>query len=287
MATTISTIRPGSARVEPLPEYQSEEALSFLGERPLHTVIMAGLLREHGPTVPSPQGTFYGCREHRGRLEGVALIGRATMFEARTEAALASFAGLARQDSSVRMIMGEESELKRFLSHYVDDNKSPRLACSELFYQFVRGAGEDAEGIAGLRQATSDHLDKIVKAHAEMCEEESGQNPLETDPEGFRLRCAARVKQGRVWALIENGELIFKADIITETPEAAYLEGVWVSPGRRQEGYGRRCWAQLSRTLLSRVPSLCGFANVRNSAALSFYERVGGALLGRYDKVYL
>lgn len=285
MPTT--TTETESAQTEPLDAARRNEALAFLGERPLHTVIMAGLLRQDGPTVPAPAGDFYACRGRRERLEGVALMGRATMFEARTEAALAAFAGLAREDPSVRMIMGEELELKRFLSHYAVGNKSPRLACSELFYQFARGTGEDAESIAGLRQATSDHLDEIVHAHAEMCEAETGQNPLDTDPEGFRRRCAARVERGKVWALIEDGELIFKAEVVTETPEAAYLEGVWVSPRRRQEGYGRRCWAQLSRVLLERVPSLCGFVNARNTAAHSFYESVGGALLGRYDKVYL
>lgn len=69
---------------ETLRTNEQAEALAFLAVRPLHTVIMAGLLRQHGPAVLTPAGEFYACRDSRGRLDGLALIGRATMFEART-----------------------------------------------------------------------------------------------------------------------------------------------------------------------------------------------------------
>ncbi|HEX8459437.1 MAG TPA: GNAT family N-acetyltransferase [Pyrinomonadaceae bacterium] len=287
MSATSHILTTRRAAAELLPEDESEEALTFLSERPLHTVIMAGLMREHGLSVPAPRGRFYGCRERRlGQLEGVALIGRATLFEARTPNALVAFAELARESPSVRMIVGEELELNQFLSHYDADGQKPRRFRQELFYQFTR-KDTDAEGIAGLRQATLEHLDKVVSAHAEMVAEETGMNPLDVDPEGFRERCAARVAKGKVWTLIEQGKLIFKADVITETPQAAYVEGVWVSPEHRHEGYGRRCWTQLSRSLLDRLPSFCGFVNIENSVAHAFYERMGGTLLGTYRKVYL
>lgn len=282
----LSTNRSGSARIEPLPENSSEEALSFLSERPLHTVIMAGLLREHGPSVPTPQGTFYSYRDPFGRLEGVALVGHATLFEARTRAALGAFAELARETPSVRMIMGEEEEMKEFWNHYSLKGQQPRLFCRELFYEFTKNKGVGAIG-GGLRQATLDDLDQIVSAHAEMVLAETGVNPLDTDPIGFRQRCALRVGKGRVWALIEKGELIFKAEVVTETPEAGYLEGVWVRPDCRREGYGRRCWKELTRALFNRLPSLCGFVNASNPVAHAFYDRVGGNLLGKYGKVYL
>ncbi|HEX8161483.1 MAG TPA: GNAT family N-acetyltransferase [Pyrinomonadaceae bacterium] len=287
MTATATTGRASSAQVGPLTDEYRDGALAFLGGRPVHTVILAGLLREYGTHVAAPQGTFYGCRDGQGRLEGVALIGRATMFEAHTGAALAAFAELARASPSVRMIMGEEAALQQFLSHYASGRTMPRLFCHELFYQFTRNDGADDEGVAGLQQATLDHLEQVVSAHAEMVAAETGLNPLDTDPAGFRQRCASRVARGKVWALIEKGELIFKADVMSETPEAAYLEGVWVSPTRRHEGYGRRCWAQLGRTLLDRSHSFCGFVNAGNFAAHSFYERVGGTMIGRYDKVYL
>lgn len=275
-----------TARVVPLPENQCEEALAFLGERPLHTVVMAGLMRQHGPSVPWPLGRFYACRDRLGALEGVALVGRATMFEARTRRALSAFADEARRCPSVRMITGEAGDLGAFWSHYSPRGRKARRLCREFFYEFSQPA-EGGAGVDGLRQATLDDLEQIVEAHARMFHEESGVNPLADDAEGFRRRCAVRVERGKVWALIENGELIFKADVVTETPQATYIEGVWVSPAHRLKGYGRRCWAALSHSLLDRAPSFCGFVNAENPVARRFYERVGGVLCGDYNKVYL
>ncbi|HZG54309.1 MAG TPA: GNAT family N-acetyltransferase [Pyrinomonadaceae bacterium] len=117
--------------------------------------------------------------------------------------------------------------------------------------------------------------------------EESGVDPLVDDAGGFRHRCARRVERGKVWTLIERGEMIFKADVLTETPEATYIEGVWVNPSHRSKGYGRNCWASLSRALLNRAPAFCWFVNAQIKAARSFYERVGGVSFGDYDKVYI
>jgi GNAT superfamily N-acetyltransferase len=273
-------------QIEPLPIGHREEALAFLAQRPLHTVIMAGLLREYGPSIPAPRGTFYTCRDGRGRLDGIALLGQATMFEARSQTSLAGFAALAKNISSVRMIMGEQKTLDEFLSHYSFGSRSPRLFCQELFYKFTQKNACHV-GVPQLRKATLNDLEQVVSAHAEMVEEESGVNPMARDAEGFRQRCALRVAQGRVWALIEDGTLIFKADVITETPDTAYLEGVWVSPQRRGEGYGIRCWAELSRALLKKLPSFCGFVNTTNATAHHFYKRVGGVLFAQYGKVYL
>jgi len=283
MAVTAALTTPDSVLAEPLTD--ADEALTFLGERPLHTVVMAGLMRQYGPDVPWPRGHFYTYRGRRGRLEGVALVGRATMFEARTRAALSAFAGRARLCPSVRMIMGEAGDLELFWRHYAPGGRKPRLVCREFFYEFSRPT--EGDGVDGLRQATLDDLDQIVEAHARLFFEESGVDPRAEDAEGFRRRCASRVEAGKVWALIEGGELIFKADVVTETPEATYIEGVWVNPAHRLKGYGRRCWGALSRALLDRAPAFCGLVNAENSAAQNFYRRVGGVLFGDYDKVYL
>lgn len=286
MAVTAATDTPRPAPAEPLTDAHSDEALAFLGERPLHTVIMAGLMRQYGAHVPWPQGRFYAYRDPRGRLEGVALVGRATMFEARTRSAISAFAAQARLCPSVRMIMGEADDLKSFWSQYAACEQAPRMHCHEFFYGFSHPFS-GAEGVGGLRQATPRDLEQIVEAHARMFLEESGVDPRAEDAEGFRRRCALRIEQGKVWTLIEDGDLIFKADVITETPEAAYIEGVWVSPSHRLKGYGRRCWAALSRALLDRAPAFCGFVNAENSAARHFYKKVGGVLFGDYEKVYL
>ena len=96
---------------------------------------------------------------------------------------------------------------------------------------------------------------------------ECGVNPLTTDPEGFRARCLRRIERGRIWVLVEGGKLLFKADIMAETPEAIYIEGVYVNRRHRQRGHGRRCLLELGQLLLSRSHSVCLLVNERNLAA--------------------
>ena len=67
MTATAHTAKATPTRIAPLTEGHAEEALAFLGERPLHTVIMAGLLRQHGTVVSSPAGSFYACRDLSGQ----------------------------------------------------------------------------------------------------------------------------------------------------------------------------------------------------------------------------
>ena len=121
----------------------------------------------------------------------------------------------------------------------------------------------------------------------QMAFEESGVNPMESDPEGFRRRCLRRIEQGRVWVWVEEGRLIFKADIISDTPEVIYVEGIWVAPGERGRGYGLRCLSQLSRDLLNRAGAVTLLVNEKAPGAITLYRRAGYKLCSYYDTIYL
>jgi len=120
-----------------------------------------------------------------------------------------------------------------------------------------------------------------------MAFEESGVNPLFVDPEGFYRRCARRIEQKRVWVNVENGELIFKADVISDTPEVVYLEGVYVSPYQRGKGLGARCIRQLTNQLLTTTASVCLLVNQKNAAAHACYQNAGFTLRALYDTLSL
>jgi predicted GNAT family acetyltransferase len=90
-----------------------------------------------------------------------------------------------------------------------------------------------------------------------------------------------------VWVWAERGRLVFKADVMSETPEAAYLEGVYVRPEERGKGYGRRCLSQLSRALLARSESVCLVVNEQNKDAQEFFFKSGFKLRGLYDSIFL
>lgn len=290
---------PGSAResrpessaqsegltVGPLGREDQAEVLAFLGQRPIHTVIMAGLILDNGMVSPLNRGNFFGCRDQAGELQGVALIGHITMIETSAEAALKLFAGLAQGFPRANVIIGESARVGRFWKFWALSGQPMRLACRELLFE--QSWPVDVNEPVSLRKATLCDIGQIMPIHAQMAFEESAVNPLEKDPIGFRERVAQRIQLGRVWTCSEQGQLICKADVVSVTPAQVYLEGVYVSPSYRGQGYGARFVSQLSRTLLATAKSISVLVNEKNRAAQSFYQKIGYQFRGYYDTIYL
>jgi uncharacterized protein len=275
----------GQLQVTLLGEEHLAEVLEFLSERPIHTVTMAGFIRDNGMVSEHHRGSFYGCRKDGGQLEGVALIGHATLLETRTDRALAALAHKAQAQTSTHMIMGEQERIAEFWSYYADEGQEMRLACRELLFE-LQPPIEVHKEMVELRSATAADLELIIPPQAQMAFEESGINPLEVDPEGFRRRCLRRIERGRTWVLVEQGKLLFKAEIVSDTPEVNYLEGIHVAPDERGKGHGRKCLSQLTRTLFLRTRSVCILVNERNTAAHAFYRRAGFKFRGVYDTIF-
>ncbi len=272
--------------VSELTESETSEVVGFLAERPIHTVIMMGLIRDNGLVSENNRGIFYGCRNSKGRLEGVALIGHATLIETRTRGAIQEFALTAQIHNHLHMFMAEQEKAETFWNAYADDGQPMRRVCRELLFELkssieVPGKAED------LRLATLDDLHLIAPVHAAMAEDESGINPLKTDREGFLARCSRRISQNRVWVVVKDNQLVFKADIQAETSELIYLEGVYVNPAERGTGLARRCLNTLCADLLTRTRSICALVNEENEKAQAFYRMCGFKCVSSYDTIFL
>lgn len=270
----------------PLTKGQEAEALDFLAAQPVHNVYMAGFIRDNGLVSPLNRGTFYACRDGAGRLDGVALIGHVTQLDVPTSRAMKAFASVAQTCPLVHVVMGERETVQDFWCHYSRGGQEMRVACRELLLEQKLPIAA-SEAVAGLRPATAADLPLILRVQAAMAVAECGVNPLTTDAEGFRARCARRIERGRIWVLVESGTLLFKADIMAETAEAIYLEGVYVNRRCRQRGHGRRCLLTLAQILLSRSDTICLLVNERNVVAQRFYYSVGYELRSLYDTIYL
>ena len=278
--------KTGTVMVNQLEPEHEAEVLAFLDERPVHTFGMVGFIKANGLVSPDNRGTFYACRDDEGRLQGVALIGRHILFETRTDAAIEAFARLAKGFENAHMVLGEQEHVQAFWSYYAEGGQAPRRFCRELLLE-QRGPVEAQEAVPGLRLATMNDLDLVVPAHAQSAFDESGIDPLQVDPEGFRQRCERRIERGQTWVWIEDGRLIFKAEVITDTAPVTYLEGVWVAPQERGKGNGSRCVSQLGRNLLMRSSSVCLLVNEKAEGARALYEGVGYKFISYYDTIFL
>jgi uncharacterized protein len=254
--------------------------------RPLHTVFMAGLIRDNGLLSPQNRGSFYGSRNRLGQLEGVALIGHATMVEAHTENSLIALARVARNCQSAHLIRGERKSINTFWQYYSDAGREPRQICRELLFE-LKEAPASHDDIPDFRPATANDLEKVLAVNSSMAFEEGGTSPLQRDPSGFRNRTVRRIEKQRVWLLIEDNRLIFKADVVSETPEVAYLEGIYVHPEERGKGHGSRCLNKLCSRLLAGSASICLTVNHQNKKAVAFYSKAGFQLNSHYETIYL
>jgi predicted GNAT family acetyltransferase len=274
------------AVTNPLRSENETQVLRFLAERPLHNAVMSGLIRDNGIESKFNRGTFYGYRDMANGLLGVALIGHAVFIDARCDEALRQFAKLAQEFPRAHMLMGEQEMIERFWKYYAPNGQPRHRICREVLFELNEQTAA-SDDVANLRLAEVSDLSLVVPVHATMAFEESGVNPLEVDPEGFRQRCRRRIEERRTWVLVEQDQLIFKADIVSDTPDVVYLEGVYVHPEYRGKGHGSRCLTQLTRSLLNQTRSISLLVNQERRPAQEFFKNLGFASRGLYDTIFL
>lgn len=266
---------PDLSKVVELTEDHREEVTKFLAVRPVHTVVMSSFINDNGMESPQNRGKFFGYRNTRGELEGVALIGHSTLVEARTENAIAALAMTARtSETPIHLVMSSGERAEIFWNYYTGGTKSPRLTCKELLFEVAFPyMVQNCEW--NIRKAESSHLEHVAAAQAEIAFVECGVDPMEKDRAGFLKRVQKRIDQGRVFVVFENGKLLFKADIIAEANDVIYLEGIYVAPELRGQGMGSRCLSKLSLDLMGQAGNICLLSNVDFEQAHRSYTRAG------------
>lgn len=128
-----------------------------------------------------------------------------------------------------------------------------------------------------VRRATADDLDVIYPACVAMYSEEVGVDP-EAGGGGpiYRARVRQLIGSGWSFARIDDGVVVFKAEVASLTPAAAQVQGVWVHPDRRGEGLAAGGMAAVVVAVRQRLaPVVSLYVNEWNLPARATYRRVG------------
>ena len=120
-------------------------------------------------------------------------------------------------------------------------------------------------------------LDLLVPACVEMFTDEVGISPVVGGVAGaYRARIAEIIHSGHAIARIDNGEVIFKAEIGSSTRSACQVQGVWVAPAFRGRGLAAPGMAAVVNIAQARIaPNISLYVNDFNFAARKAYARVG------------
>jgi predicted GNAT family acetyltransferase len=140
---------------------------------------------------------------------------------------------------------------------------------------------------SAVRRARPEDLDAVLPACVAMYTEEIGVSPIGRDGGVYyRARVADSVRAGRTYVQVEDGRVVFKAELAAVTPAACQVQGVWVAPGRRGHGLGVAGMAAVVTDALRTVaPVVSLYVNDFNAPALAVYARCGFRRVGTFASV--
>ncbi len=137
-----------------------------------------------------------------------------------------------------------------------------------------------------VRQVRPRELDVLLPSCIAMFTEEVGVSPIGADGGlAYRARMADLIGAGRSFARIDDGKVIFKAEIGAVTPYACQVQGVWVPPECRGQGQAIRGMAAVVRFALQLAPVVTLYVNDFNVPARAAYKRVGFTQAGTFMSV--
>jgi uncharacterized protein len=128
-------------------------------------------------------------------------------------------------------------------------------------------------------------FESYFAASAAMYTEEVGVDPGTGRESTYRHYCRWLVGEGRAFGIIDNGRIIFKADIGAASGHVAQIQGVWLDPMLRGQGISIPAMAAVVEYVLADYSRACLYVNDFNTPAVRSYLRVGFEQVGELATV--
>jgi uncharacterized protein len=279
-------VRPRSEPARLLDDRDRDAALKICDADPVANVFVASRIRALG-IEPGRLGAQIWGYPDSGQLTSLCYSGANMVPVQATSSAIAAFAERAlRQGRRCSSMVGTAEAVTEFWSHLRSRWSPPRDIRPAQPLMAISGpplvTADDA-----VRRVRPDEIDILMPACIAMFTEEVGVSPLAGDGGvAYRARVIELVRLGRAFARIENGKVIFKAEVGAATPQACQVQGVWVRPECRGRGLaapGMAAVVEQSRASIAPVVSL--YVNDFNAPARAAYRRTGFTEVGRFMSI--
>lgn len=212
-----------------------------------------------------------------GRLQSLCHVGANMVpVNGRPEACAAFAQRALRQRRLSSTIVGPRDAVELLWTDLADAWGTPReMRWDQPHLQ--TSVPSELAGDPAVRRTTPEEIETLYPACVAMYEEEVGVSPeIDGGRNLYRARVAQLVNRGWSFSRIEDGKVVFKAEIACATPSACQVQGVWVDPSRRGEGLCTRGMATVLDVALREIaPTVALYVNAHNVAARTAYERVG------------
>jgi predicted GNAT family acetyltransferase len=151
----------------------------------------------------------------------------------------------------------------------------------------IRGSSPTVEPDFRVKPVTPSQIDILLPACIAMFTEEVGVSPVGDDNgNSYRARVSELVHAGRAFAWIEDGHVVFKAEIGAVTSQACQIQGVWTHPALRGKGIAAVGMAAVVEYALRDFASVVSlYVNDYNAPARAVYRKVGFEEVGAFASI--
>ncbi|MGH8867884.1 MAG: GNAT family N-acetyltransferase [Actinomycetes bacterium] len=269
-----------------LDAHDRAEVLDLLARDPVANVFVEARIHAAGRDFRMLGGELWGYPDN-GPLASVCYAGANLVPAESTPEAVSLFAERARrQGRRCSSIVGPASEVS-MLWELLEPSWGPArdVRADQPLMATSRRAPIAPD--PAVRPVRPSELDVLMPACVAMFTEEVGVSPLHAGGEAlYRARVAELIASGRAFARLEDGQVVFKAEIGAATRDVCQVQGVWVTPERRGEGLSAPGMAAvLDHTLREVAPTVSLYVNDFNTAARAAYRRAGFAEVGTFMSV--
>jgi predicted GNAT family acetyltransferase len=279
-------VKQRSEQARLLDERDRAAVLELCGADPVANVFVESRVRALGADPLRLGAQLWGF-EQGGRLVSACYSGANLAPVQATPAAIAAFADRAlRQGRRCSSLVGPSAairELWGFLRPYWGPARDVRSAQPLMAIDGPALVPPDP----AVRRVRPDEIDILLPASIAMFTEEVGISPLSGDGgASYRARVTELVRTGRALARIEDGRVIFKAEIGAATAQSCQVQGVWVRPEFRGRGLaapGMAAVVGYARASIAPIVSL--YVNDFNTPGRATYQRAGFREVGEFMSV--
>ncbi|MFE7774842.1 GNAT family N-acetyltransferase [Streptomyces sp. NPDC057445] len=262
-------------------------ALAVLESEPVHNAFVTSRVQVAGLDPWRLGGEMWGWYED-GRLRSLCYSGANLVPICATPDAVRAFADRARRTGRRCSSIVGPAEPTGLLWRLLEPSWGPaREVRAHQPLMVTEAMPPDVAPDPYVRRIRKDEMEVIMPACVAMFTEEVGVSPLVGDGGLlYQARVAELVGSGRSFARIDDGKVIFKAEIGAATPQACQIQGVWVAPEFRGRGLSETGMAAILRYALTDVaPVVSLYVNDFNTAARAAYHRVGFREVGAFTSV--
>ncbi|MCX5274109.1 GNAT family N-acetyltransferase [Streptomyces virginiae] len=264
-----------------------DAAMEILGREPVENAFVTSRVQVAGLDPWRLGGEMWGWYAD-GELRSLCYAGANLVPVCAGPDAVRAFADRARRTGRRCSSIVGPAEATRLLWQLLEPSWGPaREVRSHQPLMVIERPSTTVEADPQVRRIRKDEMELIMPACVAMFTEEVGISPMAGDGGLlYQARVAELVASGRSFARVDDGKVVFKAEIGAATTRACQIQGVWVDPEFRGLGHSESGMAAVVAYALRDVaPVVSLYVNDFNTAARAAYHRVGFREVGAFMSV--